>query len=333
MNYLILSLLVLVSAIISGCTPLSAVSMIGSTLSRTIEREQQKKAEEPVNNRIAVTSVSLGVEYMRQGQYEKALAKLNRALEVDPGYALAYNALGVLYQFLNDPVQAEVNFKKSLKIDKENSPAMNNYGQFLCKQNRYKEAEEYFLAAASNPFYTTPEIAFANAGSCAYINKRIDVAVKYFEKCLTVNPDIPVALSQMAQIRFDAGDYITAGEYLDRYLMVARHTARSLWLGIQIQRQLGDLDKLASYTLLLRNQFPDTDEAELLNKNTAYALSRKPRKIDNKLTWRMSEQNGSKKVENIQKKSMSPEVLGLLGGAELSFYPLLLDGAELLGLE
>ncbi len=307
--------------------------MIGSTISRTVEKEQQKKAQAPAHHRVAVTNVNLGVEYMRQGYYEKALDKLNRAVDADPDYALAYNALGVLYQLLNDPLTAETNFKKSLKIDKNNSPALNNYGQFLCKQDRYEEAEEYFLAAANNPLYSTPEIAYANAGSCAYLNGYTDVAVGYFEKSLSNNPAIPLALSQMAQIRFDAGEYAMADDFLDRYLMISRHTARSLWLGIRIQRQLGDLDKLASYSLLLRNKFPGTDEVKLFNDSEAYAARSKLKKSLVESGRGISEKNKLNKVVSVENTAVSSEASGLLVDAGLSFYPMLLEGSELLGID
>ncbi len=116
---------------------------------------------------MAFTNVNLGVEYMRQGAYEKALAKFNRAVKADPKYALTYNMLGILYQLLEDPELAEKNFKQSLKLEADDPSALNNYGQFLCKQDRRIEAEESFLAAAGNPFYATPELAYTNAGSCA----------------------------------------------------------------------------------------------------------------------------------------------------------------------
>ena len=123
---------------------------------------------------------------MRQGAYETALAKFNKAVKADPKYAITYNMLGVLYQQLDDPVEAENNFKESLKLAPEDPSALNNYGQFLCKQDRQTEAEEHFLAAAGNPFNTTPELAYTNAGSCAYIHKQTDVAIKYFQKSLTL---------------------------------------------------------------------------------------------------------------------------------------------------
>jgi type IV pilus assembly protein PilF len=51
---------------------------------------------------------------------------------------------------------------------------------------------------------------------------------------------------------------------LQRYLEVGAHTAQSLWLGIRIERELGDRDALASYSLQLEKSYPDSEEARLL---------------------------------------------------------------------
>ena len=57
------------------------------------------------------------------------------------------------------------------------------------------------------------------------------------------------------------GDLQDAQRYLSRLQKAAPQTARSLALGIRIERALGDQDKVASYELALRNQFPDSAEA------------------------------------------------------------------------
>ncbi len=333
MNYSQLSILLLGSLSISGCTPLGAVSMLGSTISRTVEKEQRKKVEEPVNRRIAFTNVNLGVEYMRQRAYDRALAKFSRAVDADPKYALTYNMLGVLYQILEDPVEAENNFRKSLKLAPEDPSTLNNYGQFLCRQDRQTEAEENFLAAADNPFNPMPELAYANAGSCAFINKQTDVAIKYFQQSLSNNPDMPVALHHMAEINFDNGEYATARDYMDRYLKFASHTPRTLWLGIRIERHFDDVDKLASYSLLLRNQYPDTVEAELLRISDEYISTANTKKLVTNVNNQYSDAGVQKQISNVRELPVLSDNSGLLGAVDLSFYPLLLEEKDLLDIE
>ncbi len=220
-------------------------------------------------NEAARANLRLGIEYMRRGDYEIALEKLNRARAADAKYSGIYNAFGLLYQQLGRKHDAEKNFKKALKLDPGDSSTMNNYGRFLCQVGRSEEAEKTFLRAAENPLYTTPEIAITNAGTCARKNDRARAAEKYFRQALDIDKTIPTALLQMSQLSLDKANYLSARAYLQRYLAVARPTPASLWLGIRIERKLGDEDALSSYTLSLKNNFPDSRETGLLLESEA----------------------------------------------------------------
>ena len=219
------------------------------------------------SNAVAVSNLNLGIEYMQQHEYEKSLEKLNKALAADPNFVPTYNALGLLYQRLGKNELAEQNFKHAIGINDNDSLTLNNYGQFLCSTGHYDEAQELFLKAAANPLYETPEVAITNAGTCALNNGHPDVAETYFKQALNKNPRIPTALQQMTQLSYSSGNYLSARGYLQRYLEVSKHTPASLWLGIQIEQQLGDENTLSSYALLLRNNFPDSREAGLLRES------------------------------------------------------------------
>lgn len=217
-------------------------------------------------NQIAQTNLNLGVAYMQRGEYEKSLEKLERAQEADPKYTPTLNALGLLYQRLGKMQKAEDYFKSALGYRPNDPFTLNNYGQFLCINNRYDEAEDSFIKSAKNPLYETPEVALSNAGTCALKNNKPEIAEKYLRQALQKNARVPIALIQMSQLSYDEGNYLSARGYLQRYLEVAKHTAASLWLGIQIEQQLGDKDTVSSYALLLKNSFPNSKEAELLQE-------------------------------------------------------------------
>ena len=220
-------------------------------------------------NDIAQINLKLGIAYLKRGEYAKSLTKLQKAQAADPRYPPIYNTLGVLHQQLGDKVTAEKYFRQALSLNSSHASTLNNYGQFLCQEARYDEAEETFLKAAQNPLYLTPEIAFSNAGTCAMAQSRLDVAETYFRNALEINPRVAVALIQMSQISYKTASYLSARAYLQRYLEISPSTAKSLWLGIRIERELGDKNILSSYTLLLKNKFPDSKEAKLLKNSLA----------------------------------------------------------------
>ncbi len=216
----------------------------------------------------AVTAnINVGAEYMREGNYEKALEKLDRARAIDPGYYGTYNIYGLLYQRMGQNADAERNFRKALGLASNDPAVLNNFGQFLCNTERAAEAEKIFLQAAGNPLNQMPEVALTNAGICMQKSEQLVKAEEYYRKALELNRDLADALIRMAQISQEQGNALSARGFLQRYLANAKPTAQSLWLGIQIERELGDTNAVSSYVLMLKNNFPDSREAGLLEQS------------------------------------------------------------------
>ena len=257
----------------SGCTPLAAISAIGTTVTNAAYNSAERDLNDPSSGseqqtqEVAQANLNLGIEYMRQGDYEKALVKLERALQARPDFAQAYNVLGLLYQRLGDYQAAEANYKKAIKLEPEESAHLNNYGQFLCSQGRKREARDVFAEAAANPFYASPEIPLSNAGVCS-LEEDKQLAQDFFKRALEKNPYFAPALLEMAELSYQNQQFQRAHEYFLRFREVSAQSPRSLWLGIRICHELGYEDDLASYALLLRNQYPDTNEAQLLRQSS-----------------------------------------------------------------
>ncbi len=249
---------------------LRAVVMAASVLllvacqSRAPLQPGETRAEERA--KVAGLNTQLGIEYMRDGRNELALHKLEKALEAVPDFPDAHNALGLLYNRLGEYAKADASFRAALRRNPNSGLSLNNYGQFLCQQKRYEDGQARFLAAVKNPLYESPEIAYTNAGFCALAAGNPKAAEDHLRRALERNPKVSPALLGLAQIGFDRGDLETAGQYYGRYTKAAEQTARSLALGIRIERALGKKDQAASYELMLRNQFPDSREAGQLQR-------------------------------------------------------------------
>lgn len=210
--------------------------------------------------KLAAINTQLAIEYMRDGDNELALKKLEKAIEADPKSIDTYNALGLLHAKLGEADKAEANFKKAIGLDPKNWSALNNYGQFLCQQQRYPEGQTQFLAALKNPLNRAPENALTNAGICAMQAKDAATAEQHFREALQVNPQFSPALLPMAQLSFDQANFLQARAYYQRFLEVSPQSARTLWLGIRIERALDDKDLMSSYALMLKNKYPDSTE-------------------------------------------------------------------------
>ncbi|MCP3867153.1 MAG: type IV pilus biogenesis/stability protein PilW [Gammaproteobacteria bacterium] len=249
---------VLLVLLISGCATNST---------RTNQRDGTGDLgdENSLNNQGAGTIyVRLAIEYFRNGQVEIALKQAKKALDVEPDSVQARTVIARIYEQLGEVQQAEQQYKEGIRLQPLDPYIRNAYGALLCGQRRYGEAVVQFEKALENPLYTTPEVALTNAGVCELGRNNLDQAESYLRLALQRNPRYAVALSQMSLISYQNGDFLAARAYLTRYLDVAGHTPGTLWLGIRIERELQDKDAVASYSMILRNQFPDSREVQLL---------------------------------------------------------------------
>ena len=215
------------------------------------------------NQQASAVNVQLGIGYLEQNNLDQANEKLSKALRQDPNSASAHNAFAILQDRLLQTEKAEYHYKKATTLDPKNSRAANNYGAFLCRNGRELESEKYFLQALKNPLYGTPEFAYTNAALCLLQvgeQRETEKAKEYLRKAIAARSDFGPALLAMAQLLFDQGQYAAAKPYLDRFHLVARPTARSLWLAIRNTLQIdgrGDVTELAQR---LGSEFPNSEE-------------------------------------------------------------------------
>jgi type IV pilus assembly protein PilF len=117
------------------------------------------------------------------------------------------------------------------------------------------------MAAIKDPFYTTPAIALANAGSCALERGDMDKAETYLRQSLEYDNQLGSSLLPMAQISYAQGNYLRARAFLQRYQALGVMNEESLYLGYQIEKALGDEKSADKYRLELRNRYPDSIQA------------------------------------------------------------------------
>tara|TARA_R110001606_G_scaffold361754_7_gene515343 strand:+ start:261342 stop:262115 length:774 start_codon:yes stop_codon:yes gene_type:complete len=244
--------IVLLVAVLAGC------ASTGRTHTPTEYAAPDAKAAE--------INMQLGLNYMQRGDYKVALDKLQRSLQQNPNLPDTHNTIGVLYQRLGEIDKAEHHFKEAVERAPDYSEAQNNYGVFLCQQKRYKEAEQRFLEAIKNPLYTNADQAFENAGICVGLIPDTTLAEQYFRKALQINPKLSKSLLQMAELSYLNIEYDNARSYLERYQAVSQWTPQALLLAIKLANKAGDQDAIASYGLILRARFPDSDEALQVGK-------------------------------------------------------------------
>ncbi len=245
-----------VSVIVGGCTV--PVAKDDPAYSRQPGAETNAQARARIR-----TELSGG--YYARGQYDVALEELTGALRDDPGYAPAYGMLGLVYSELRDDAQAERYFLRAIEVNKQDPEVRNNYGWFLCQRGREPQALVQFELAIRNPFYRTPDLAMLNAGRCAAKIGDRKNAETYLQQVLNLSPSNAAAHFLLTDIAYRAGELPLARMRMRAVMAGGAPGPEALLIGVCIERKLGNQPEEASYVFQLRQRFPTSNEARLID--------------------------------------------------------------------
>tara|TARA_B100000809_G_C15132378_1_gene529038 strand:- start:3376 stop:4131 length:756 start_codon:yes stop_codon:yes gene_type:complete len=223
----------------------------------TIDGVQVREIDQ---SKVLSNEVALGMAYFGKGDREGAQIHFEKALKIDKKSHEAINGMGLVFQYEGESELAEDYFKRSLKLRPDFAQGHNNYGSFLFSSKRFEDAFKEFTIAASFINYRGRAGALTNLGRTALKLDRPDKAEASFEHAVRLDPRASLALIELAEVYFKQEDYSASKKNLDQFDRVSRQSARSLWLGIRIERIFGNKDKEASYALALKNLHPYSKE-------------------------------------------------------------------------
>lgn len=246
---------------------IAAALLLALSACTTTEMQPPEGQTKPDLKEAARLNTQLGIDYMRKGEFDLALEKLEKALDQDDDLGIAHSAIALVYQRKGEAKLARKHYREALDQNADDPVTLSNYGIFLCGQGEGKEAEEIFVRAARHKDNVAPAEAWASAGVCLRSDpKARERAEGYLREALKLNPQHSTALAQMAQFSFDKKDYLRTRAFLQRYEIRSRPTAQTLWLAARTERALGDINSARSYERRLRSDFPESPEAEQLSK-------------------------------------------------------------------
>jgi type IV pilus assembly protein PilF len=90
------------------------------------------------------------------------------------------------------------------------------------------------------------------------------VAEKHFRQALAMSPRFAEALFQMADLEYEQKNYLSARAFLERYMEAGRTTPESLWLGVRIERGLGNTAVAYHYAQRLKSEYPNANQTKEL---------------------------------------------------------------------
>jgi type IV pilus assembly protein PilF len=204
--------------------------------------------------------------FYERGQMDVALQELSQAVKLDPRNAKIYNVYGLVYATLGEDANAQRNFQTALELAPTDSEIRQNWGWFLCTHGKARESIVEFEQAIRNPLYKSPDVALTNAGKCSAEIGDNRKAEDYFKRALTINPNSTAAAYSLSLLTYRESRFEEARAMIRRVMQQQQQNpaADALYLGMCIERKLGDKASEASYMSQLRNRYPESPETKAM---------------------------------------------------------------------
>ncbi len=166
-----------------------------------------------------------GFQYQSSGDLERALAFYQKAVQLDPAYAVVYNDLGVSFETKGQPEKAEELYLKTIHIDPYYLSAYSNLASLAENKGDFEKAAYYWHkrytvgkelglerdAWTIKAKERLEQIGLTQGGYNEYqlIDFMREVA-RQKQKARTQNSALAQAYMDKAKIYYIKGDYVTA---------------------------------------------------------------------------------------------------------------------------
>lgn len=219
------------------------------------------ESDTPDARRRARIRLELAAGYFEQGQTNVALDEIKQALITDPTFSDAYNLRGLVYMRLNDIPLAEDSFRRALALNPRDADVAHNYGWMLCQQQRYPEAFRSFGQAVANPSYTGTSKTYMTQGICQIRAGQLVEAEQSLLHSYELDAGNPVTGYNLAKFMYDRNQMTRAQFYARRLNNSDLANAETLWLGVKIERQLGNRESVQQLGDQLKKRFATSTQA------------------------------------------------------------------------
>ena len=157
---------------------------------------------------------NLGEAYEKNGNYQKGVQALKKAVALSPDYDYAHNNLGTVYGKLNQFDLAIKEFKHVLKVNSQFPTTHFNLGKSYEMIGRLDEAvQEYLLAIKQQyDFYQ----AYFNLANIYFAQEAYEKAINTYQEFLKYKPSNQAAYVELGKIYIKTGNPVQAFNYFSK---------------------------------------------------------------------------------------------------------------------
>ncbi|MFT6283960.1 MAG: type IV pilus assembly protein PilF [Arenicella sp.] len=226
-------------------------------LSGCISQNNQSFGQNFDQIKAAKTRVSLGLTYLKNGNFSQAKYNLDKALEFAPRLADANFAMAYYYQSVSELEKAENSYQFAMDLDPKNANIANSYGAFLCQNGDYEKAKKYFLKAINTSRYISSAETYENLALCSRSQGQPEDAIEYLRSAVNHQPGRANSLFLLARSLVEVQHWQEARDILSRYENVAQISPQSLLMAIKIENGLGNETAAKGYSDMLLKIYPN----------------------------------------------------------------------------
>lgn len=249
-----------------ACLQLASCATPDVSGDKAPRRDLVTASDEPQVRTRARIRLELAVGYFEQGQTTIALDELKLALTTDPDYGDAYNLRGLVYMRLKDYPLAESSFRRALALKPGDPNTLHNLAWLMCQTDRHAESMQYFGQALADPAYTDRAKTLMTRGLCQMRANKPSDAEDSLLQSFQLDAGNPITEYNLALLMFQRSDLQRAQFYVRRLNNSEWANAESLWLGMRIERLLGNRDSVEQLAVPLQKRFGQSREAGLYDR-------------------------------------------------------------------
>jgi len=257
---------VMLTLLMLACLQLASCAAPGTGEGSAPRADIVTQSDEPQDRTRARIRLELAVGYFEQGKTTIALDELKQALAADPSFAEAYTLRGLVYMRLNDPALAESSFRRALALKPGDANTLHNLGWMMCQRDRHADSMQFFDQALADANYGDRPKTLMTKGLCQMRANKPAEAEATLLQSFQLDAGNPITEYNLALLLFRRGDLTRAQFYIRRLNNSEWANAESLWLGIKVERKLGNRDAMDQLAVPLRKRFAQSPEAALFDR-------------------------------------------------------------------